>query len=71
MFEHARLSGGYRNGRLLRPLAAGEPFLVVAEWDDADAYQRWLDNPVRDELRAALEPLVAGELVGGVYEDAS
>ena len=71
IFEHSRRSGGFRGGRLLRPLAAGEPFLVVAEWVEADAYQGWLDNPARDELKATLEPLLAGELLGGVYEDAS
>jgi len=71
IFEHSRRSGGFRGARLLRPLTAGEPFLVVAEWDDADAYERWLDNPVREDLRRGLEPLVAGELVSGVlYEEA-
>ena len=71
IFEHSRRSGGFRSGRLLRPLAAGDPFLVVAEWDDADAYQRWLDNPVRENLRGGLEPLLAGEVVSGeLYEEA-
>ena len=71
IFEHSGRSGGFRGGRLLRPLADGEPFLVVADWDDADAYRGWLDNPVREDLRRGLEPLVAGELVSGVlYEEA-
>jgi len=71
IFEHSRRSGGFRGGRLLRPLAAGEPFLVVAEWDEADAYDRWLDNPVREDLRGGLEPLLAGEIVSGeLYEEA-
>jgi heme-degrading monooxygenase HmoA len=71
IFEHSRRSGGFRGGRLLRPRADGEPFLVMAEWDDADAYQAWLDNPVREQLRAGLEALVPeGELVGTVYEEA-
>ena len=71
IFEHSRQSGGFRGGRLLRPLAAGEPFLVLAEWDDADAYQGWLDNPVREDLRGGLDPLVAGEVAGGaLYEEA-
>jgi len=71
IFEHSRRSGGFRGGRLLRPLGAGEPFLVVAEWDEADAYERWLDNPVREELRGGLEPLLDGEVVSGeLYEEA-
>jgi heme-degrading monooxygenase HmoA len=70
IFEHSRRSGGFRGGRLLRPIDDGEPFLVVAEWDDADAYRRWLANPVRERLRAGLEALVpGGELVGTVYEE--
>ena len=69
VFEHARRSGGFRGGRLLRPLAIGESFLVIAEWEDAQAYQNWLDNPVREELKAKLDPLVSGELAGGVYEE--
>ena len=70
IFEHSRQSGGFRGGRLLQPLAAGETFLVVAEWDDANADQRWLDNPVREDLRGGLEPLVVGEVAGGaLYEE--
>ena len=71
VFGHSRRSGGFVSGRLLRPVAPGEPFLVVAEWDAADSYQGWLDNPIREDLSAALEPLLAGEVVPGrLYEDA-
>jgi heme-degrading monooxygenase HmoA len=69
IFELARASGGFRSGRLLRPVLAGDPFLVVAEWDDAAAYEGWLDNPVRAELAMQLEPLVAGALEARVYEE--
>jgi heme-degrading monooxygenase HmoA len=70
VFEHSRRSGGFHGGRLLRPLAEGRPFLVVAEWDDSAAYQRWLDSPAREELKTKIEPLVAGEVAGGgLYED--
>ena len=69
VFEHARRSGGFRSGRLLEPRAAGEPFLVIAEWDDADAYQAWLDNPVRAELGLELVPLLEDEPeAGAVYQ---
>jgi heme-degrading monooxygenase HmoA len=64
IFERARRSGGFRRGRLLRPVADG-PYLVVAEWDDADAYQGWLDNPERAELGQHLEPLLAGDVQAG------
>jgi len=70
VFEHSHESGGFLGGRVLRPLAAGEPFLVVAEWESRDAYQAWLDNPVRAELSAALEPFLAEHVAhGGFYEE--
>lgn len=65
VFEHARASGGFRSGRLLEPLVPGEPFLVIAEWDDAAAYQGWLDNPVRAELGERLVPLLDDEPAPG------
>jgi heme-degrading monooxygenase HmoA len=69
VFDRARTSGGFRTGRLLRPLVADEPFLVVAEWEDARSYERWLENPVRAQLAAELEPLLAGPLAGAMYEE--
>jgi heme-degrading monooxygenase HmoA len=70
IFEHSRRSGGFRGGRLLRPLAEGGPYLVVADWESAEAYQGWLDNPVRAELGAQLEPLLADEVTSGeLYEE--
>jgi heme-degrading monooxygenase HmoA len=72
IFEHSRRSGGFVTGRLLRPLMPGEPFLVIAEWDEEDSYQRWLENPVRAELSAALQPLLAEQVVTGkLYEESS
>jgi heme-degrading monooxygenase HmoA len=65
VFEHARRSGGFRGGRLLRPLEVGAPFLVVAEWDTAQDYQGWLDSPVRAELGTRLEPLLTDDVAGG------
>ena len=67
--DPARTSRGFGGARLLRPVAPGEPYLVVADWDDAAAYQGWLDNPVRAELARQLEPLIDGPLEGGVYEE--
>ena len=65
VFERSAESGGFLGGRLLRPLAEGAPFLVVAEWEDASAYQDWLDNPVRAQLSIQIEPLLADEVVAG------
>jgi heme-degrading monooxygenase HmoA len=71
VFEHSRESGGFLGGRVLRPLVPGESFLVVAEWENADAYRAWLDNPVREQLGAGLEHMIDGDVpVGSLYEDA-
>jgi heme-degrading monooxygenase HmoA len=70
VFGHSRRSGGFVGGRLLRPLEPGGPFVVIAEWDDPESYQGWLDNPIRGRLSAALEPLLAESVVPGrLYEE--
>jgi heme-degrading monooxygenase HmoA len=69
IFERSRESGGFRGGRLLRPLGGG-PFLVVAEWESPGHYQGWLDNPAREEIGARLEHLVAEDVQAGeLYEE--
>jgi heme-degrading monooxygenase HmoA len=71
VFGHSRRSGGFLGGRLLRPLEPGDPFVVIAEWDGPGSYQGWLDNPIRGQLSAALEPLLAEHVVPGrLYEEA-
>jgi heme-degrading monooxygenase HmoA len=70
IFALARESGGFLGGRLLRPLAADGPFVVLAEWEDAAAYRGWLENPARAGLAERLEPLLAGEVIAGeLFED--
>ena len=70
IFERSRESGGFLGARLLRPAGDG-PFLVIAEWEDAADYQRWLDNPVREEVGGRLEHLVAEDVQAGeLYEEA-
>ena len=69
IFGHSRRSGGFLGGRLLRPLE-GDAFVVVAEWETEDDYRRWLDNPVRAELGAELEPLLDADVASGqLYEE--
>ena len=64
IFEHSRRSGGFLGGRLLRSLEV-DGYLVVAEWEDAEAYQGWLDNPVRADVGAQLEPLLTDDVASG------
>jgi heme-degrading monooxygenase HmoA len=71
IFEHACRQPGFLAARLLRPMAEGEPFVVVAEWDSLEAYDGWLENPVREQLAVELEPLLAGDMAGQVYRVAS
>jgi len=68
VFRLAAQVGGFRSGKLLQPSETGAPFLVIAEWDDADAYGRWLAAPARAELSVLLQPLLAGEPSGDTYE---
>jgi heme-degrading monooxygenase HmoA len=72
VFGHSARSGGFRGGRLLRPLEAESPVVVIAEWENLESYRAWLDNPVREQLRTRLEPLLAGDVVAGdLYEEVS
>ena len=69
IFRHSERSGGFLGGRLLRPRDGG-PFVVMAEWESDDAYRGWLENPVRAELAAHIEPLLIGDVEAGqLYED--
>ena len=69
IFRHSEESGGFLGGRLLRPHGGG-PFLVIAEWESERAYRGWLENPIREELGAHIEPLLTGEVQAGeLYED--
>ena len=72
IFRHAQESGGFRSGRLLAPSVPDEPMLVIAEWDDAASYERWLASPVRKRLGRELEPLLADRpAAGGIYREAT
>jgi heme-degrading monooxygenase HmoA len=68
VFRLAAQVGGFRSGRLLRPSEPGAPFLVIAEWDNVEAYDRWLAAPTRAELSGFLGPLLDGDPSGGTYE---
>jgi heme-degrading monooxygenase HmoA len=64
---------GCRAATLLRCTGEGPgTHLVIADWDDADAYRRWVADPWRAAVSAELTPLLdinADEpLIGGLYE---
>ena len=59
---------GFRGSQLHVPIDGADEALVTADWDSPDAYQGWLDNPVRAEIQAELGPLLAVDPVGRMYE---
>jgi heme-degrading monooxygenase HmoA len=67
VFGLAAQVGGFHSGSLLEPAEPGAPFLVIAEWDDAEAYGRWLVAPARNELSGLLGPLLDGDPGGSIY----
>lgn len=70
VFELSRQSGGFLGGRLLRPERAGESFLVVAEWESAADYERWLASDSRAGLGERLAPHLSGDMPpGALYEN--
>ncbi len=45
-----------------------DELLVVATWEDADAYDRWLQSSVRERMRPALQELLAETPVPRTYD---
>jgi heme-degrading monooxygenase HmoA len=54
------------------PRDGSGPILVTALWESPEAYQGWVDDPVRAEWAAALGELVEGgfgpSTKGGIYD---
>lgn len=62
---------GCLGSELQLPTAAGGDVLVTALWRDAEAYQGWLDDPVRSASAEELAALVEGfdeGVSGALYE---
>ena len=66
---HAARLPAFRGGTLLRPRAAGGGFVVHARWESPEGYQAWLEAPIRAALTQEIEPLLAGPMSGGLYEE--
>jgi antibiotic biosynthesis monooxygenase (ABM) superfamily enzyme len=72
VLARARAFPGCRGAQLLRSLDGGSAtHLVIADWDTAADYQRWVGDPWRDALSGRLAALLDntddGPLVGGVF----
>jgi heme-degrading monooxygenase HmoA len=69
ILEKASRQEGFISSEVQVPVDGDDDHvLVTAEWTSAEAYQGWLDNPVREEMRPELERLADGEPEGRVYE---
>jgi heme-degrading monooxygenase HmoA len=73
ILERARRFAGCRDAQLVRSVD-GSPatYLVIADWDAAADYQRWVHDPwraaVSRQLAALLDTAADEPVVGGVYE---
>jgi heme-degrading monooxygenase HmoA len=71
VLDRAAQQDGCLGAELQLPATGSGDVLVTALWRDADAYQRWLDNPFRSANAEELAELVDGfddEVRGALYE---
>ena len=68
ILEKASRQEGFISSEVHVPVDGEDLVMVTATWATADAYQGWLDNPVREEMRPELELLAEGEPESRVYE---
>lgn len=67
VLEKASRQEGFVSCEVQVPADDDEHVLVTALWTSPDAYQGWLDNPVREEMRPELDKLVAVDPEPSVY----
>jgi quinol monooxygenase YgiN len=68
ILEKASRQEGFISSEVHVPVDGEDLVLVTATWTSPEAYQGWLDNPVREEMRPELELLADGEPESRVYE---
>jgi len=73
ILERARQFPGCRDAVLLRAVDGGSvTHLVIADWDGAEDYQRWVHDPWRAAVSRQLADLLDTDqdepVVGGVFE---
>jgi heme-degrading monooxygenase HmoA len=68
VLSRASSQPGFRRAELNVPVDGSDEVLVTADWDSLEAYQGWLDTPVRAEIQAELGPLLAADPVPRVFE---
>ena len=73
VLARARQFDGCRDAVLLRATSGTRAtHLVIADWDSAEDYQRWVDDPwraaVSQQLAELLDPDASDPIVGGLFE---
>jgi heme-degrading monooxygenase HmoA len=68
VLRRASKQEGFRRSQLQVPIDGRDEVLVIADWDSPEAYEGWLENPVRAEIQAELGPLLAADPVPRVFE---
>ena len=68
ILEQASRQEGFMSSEVHVPVDGGDLVMVTATWTTPEAYQGWLDNPVREEMRADVEELADGDPESRVYE---
>jgi heme-degrading monooxygenase HmoA len=68
ILEQASRQDGFISSEVHVPVDGGDLVMVTATWTTAEAYQGWLDNPVREEMRADVEDIADGDPESRVYE---
>ena len=73
ILERARRFPGCRDAVLLRAIDGGPAtHLVIADWDGAEDYRRWVEDPWRAAVSRQLADLLDTDpdepVVGGVFE---
>ena len=68
VLRRASRQPGFRRSQLHVPIDDRDEVLVTADWDSPEAYEGWLENPLRAEIQAELGPLLAADPMPRVFE---
>jgi quinol monooxygenase YgiN len=69
VLREAGAVSGFVSAELQIAADDADDLLVTATWESAAAYDAWLDSPVRERMRPALEELLAeSPAAGRVYD---
>ena len=68
VLRRASRQPGFRRAQLHVRVDGSDEVLVTADWDSPEAYQGWLENPVRAEMQSEFGPLLVTDPEPRVYD---